>query len=567
MSDSEPTPSGPPRAQVQPRAPFQWIWLIPIVAACIAAYLGFQAVAERGPTITVTFRTGDGMVAGQTKVRHKAVELGTVDSIRLNHDMTAVVVRIKMRRDASAELTEHARLWVVRPRLNAGNISGLDTLVSGSYIELDPGEPDGKEQLDFKGLEEPPAVRSDEPGTTFLLKSSRIGSLSSGSPIFYRDIDVGEVLNYDLGPNGDSVTVHAFIRAPYDKFVHEATHFWNASGLQLDLGAQGVRLRVESLLAVLNGGVAFDTSTDGLDTEVAKGDAPFELFSSEADADNAGYKQRIPFLVYFEGSVRGLSVGSPVELYGLQIGRVTDIRLQFDPTGATSRVAVRLEVTPERIIPDKLPDPTLTTPLEVARKLVQRGMRATLTTASYLTGQMVLSMQYFPNAAAADVTMEGDAIVLPSEMGGLGSITASISEVANKLGHLPLDQIARNLNATLANVSQLTNAPELKQTLATMAGAMASVQDLVRKVDAEATPALRRLPEIAQGLQSTVDRANRLVGSADTGYGENSQFRRDLQRLLAQVSDTARSVRLLADYLDQHPEALIRGRTDRAGEK
>ena len=493
------------------------------------------------------------------------MDLGTVQSINLSRDMTHVDVRVEMRREASRVLTDQARFWVVRPRLNAANISGLDTLISGSYIELDPGTPDDKTQLEFKGLEDPPAVRSDEPGRTFLLKADRIGSLSSGSPVFYRDIAAGEVLGYDLGPQGDGVTIHVFVREPYDDFVRNNSHFWNVSGLGIDLGGQGVQVHVASLQALLSGGVAFDTPKGAAPGPVSKADAAFHLFPDEPSANSAGFQQRIPFVTYVDGSVRGLSVGSPVQLYGIQIGNVTDIQLQFDPSGANSRVAIHMEIQPERIMQadQKLEHQ----PIDVARNLVRHGLRVQLETTSFLTGQLAVSMVIVPDAPPADVSLQGDEIVLPSVPGGLDSITTGLSDIATKLSRLPLDDIAKNLNDALRGASNVTNGPELKQVLTSMAATLTNVQDLVRKTDANLTPAMKRLPDIAQSLQASVDRAGRLVSSVDTGYGANSEFRRDMERLLAQVSDTARSVRLLADYLDQHPEALIRGRSDLPGQR
>jgi paraquat-inducible protein B len=574
-----------PEAVVHGRRPFHFIWVIPIVAGLIGGFLVLRAVYQRGPEITIQFNSADGLVAGQTRVKHKAVDLGTVRSINLSQDMKNVDVSIEMRRTAARVLTREARFWVVRPRFDASNISGLDTLISGAYIELDPGTPTGPEIFHFTGLEDPPAVRSDEPGRTFTLKTSSVGAISSGSPVFYRDIQAGEVLGYNLGPDGDSMTIHVFVRTPFDQFVRLNSHFWSVSGLSLNLGSQGVQLHVASLQALLSGGIAFDTPKNGAPGPLSKGDATFELFSDEATADNSGFTQRIPFTTYVDGSVRGLAVGAPVELFGLQIGNVTNVALQVAPDGASSRVKIDMEIQPERIAPTPpassdtarpVPlanantlNPELETvdPFAIASTLVKRGLRAQLQTTNYLTGQLVLEMVFVPDAPPEAVYEQNGRIVVPSAPGGLDSITTGLSEVTAKLARLPLDQIAKNLNDTLIGVSHIANGSELKGALTTMASTLANIQDLVRKFDAGFAPALKRLPDIAQSLQTSVDRAGKLVGSLDSGYGGNSEFSRDLQRLLVQVSDTARSVRLLADYLDQHPEALIRGRTDRSIER
>jgi paraquat-inducible protein B len=405
------------------------------------------------------------------------------------------------------------------------------------------------------------------PGTPFILMADRIGSLASGSPMYYHDIPVGEVLGYDpkLGDPGGQIEVKVFVRAPFDKLVRGRTRFWNASGLSVEVGAQGIRFRAESLQAILSGGIAFDTSLSIHDDKQAEAGQSFTLYPDEAAAQSAGYREKIPFLAFFRGSVRGLSVGAPVELFGIQIGTVTGVTLKFDPDGLDSRVAVRAEIHPELFLqPDQLRD---NDPIEVSRRMVEHGLRAQLRTANLLTGQLFVAMDYFQDVPAAKAEVQEGVVVLPVVPGGLEGITADVGQILRKIDALPLQAIAQNLNEALAGVRALAAGPELKQSLRALSETLASVQDLVRQADAGAGPALKRLPEIAQGLQAVVDRAGKLLGSADAGYGENSQFRRDLQRLLEQVDDTARSVRLLADYLDQHPEALLRGRTARPGER
>jgi paraquat-inducible protein B len=551
--DERPPAPDLPEARLR-RPPFQLIWLIPIVAAIVAIFLAWRAIAERGPTITLTFQTGEGLTAGQTRVRHKAVDLGTVETVRLSPDMSHVEVRVAMTREATPVLTNHARFWVVRPRLSLSNISGLETVLSGPFIAVDPGEPGGHPANAFVGLEEPPAIRSDQPGTSFVLHAERIGSLASGSPVFYRDVAAGEVLNYDFDPRGGDVTIHIFIRAPFDKYVRMGTNFWNASGVAIDLGAQGVQLRMESLQAALTGGIAFDTPAEAQDSPPSQPDERFPLFSdaAAAAAAAAGWRGRIPFIAYFEGSVRGLALNAPVELYGIQVGNVTDIQLEVDPVGKNTRVAVRMEVQPERIVPGG--QVTSSDTLAVARNLVHRGLRAQLRTANLLTGQLYVATDFFTDAGNVEVTQQGDTIVLPTVPGGLDSLTATLGETLS------------TLKETLHSIDVLASGQDVKQSLAALNGTLTGMQQLVRKLDTDTDPLLKRLPAIAEGLEGAVDRINRLAGSADTGYGANSQFHRDVAHLLDQLSDTARSVRVLADYLDQHPEALLRGRTGRAGE-
>jgi paraquat-inducible protein B len=566
---TEPEPAVPTASlHRQPR--FQLIWLVPLVALLVAGYLAWETIHSRGPVITISLRTAEGLQAGQTKVRHKAVELGTVRSISLSDDLSHVNVQVQMRREAIPELTDQARFWVVRPRLAGGNVSGLDTLLSGAYIELDPGSPEqmdrGTPQRSFEGLDDPPAVRSDEPGTTYVLTTPRIGGITSGSPVLYRDVAVGEVLRWTFGPQGQGFIVTIFVRKPFDAFVHDATEFWNSSGVSLDLGADGVTLRLESLQAVLSGAVSFDTEPEGRATPVSQPGAQFRMYHNRATAAAAGYKRRLAFVTRFYGSVRGLAVGAAVELYGITLGNVTGVKLQFDPAGNETYVEVRFEIQPERIL--KLAQIDTEDPLEVTRNLVRRGLRMEVHTVNYLTSQMVLSMDFLPDAPPADVSRLPDgAVLVPSQASGLDGLTTGATAVMQSLAKVPFDKIGRDLDTLLTGASTVANAPELRQSIATLSATLLQVQDLVRKFDTGAGPALRQLPAIADNLNTALARTTKLVNSADAAYGANSDLQRNLDRLLAQFSDAARSVRLLADFLAQHPEALIQGRSGKGAER
>ena len=548
-----------PPSELHKRTGFQPIWIIPIIAALIAAFLGWRAIEARGPTITITFNTADGMQAGQTKVRHKAVDLGTIKSVTLDDDMTKVKVEIEMQRTAARYLTNNARFWVVRPRIGFGGVSGLDTLLSGAYIELDPGALDGSSKRDFTGLEAPPAIRSDEPGRTFTLTTSLIGAISSGSPVFYRNLNVGEVLGYELDHAGKQFTVQTFIRKPYYKFVHDESQFWNASGVTLDFGSGGVKLQIESLQAIIAGGVAFDTFDNAPSSAEAAEGHSFELRSSAANATSASLTRRVPVMTHFDSSVSGLAVDAAVQLFGIQVGSVKDIQLKFDPKSvALPYVSVRLDIEMGRVFRDRVvPDEEVP---RVVRLLVAKGLRASLQSANLLTGQMLVSLEFVPDAPPVEAVMEDGMFVIPTVGGGIANITTNLSQITKALATLPLAQIADNLNSTLKGASALANSKDLHDALQSMSSLMSSAQDVVRKVNNGVTPALKQLPQIAQGLQSTIERTNKLIGSADTGYGADSQFKRDLDRLMGQLSDTARSLRILADFLDQNPSALIRGR-------
>ncbi len=566
MSESQ-GGSGPqqvPDAVVRRRSRFSLIWLIPIVAGAIALYLVITTLVSQGPLITIRFNTASGISAQQTQVTHKAVSLGMVEDINLARDLRTVLVRVRMNSQGAKVLTDHARFWVVRPRLSTGNISGLETLVSGAYIEVDPGAPGGEPKRDFVGLEDPPGMRSDEPGRPYTVIASRLGSIGPGAPVFYRDVTVGEVLNYDLGNGLGPVTINLFVRHPFDKFVRQNTHFWNASGVSVNFGAQGLHVELASIQAILSGGIAFETPHLRGEAPESAPDTHFTLYDNKADADAAGFNRKIPFVTYFTSSVSGLSRGSPVQVFGIQIGTVTDVHLILDDATAAIHARVSYELQPDRVFPSQQVNRD-SDPAIVVQALVRKGMRAVLESSSLLTGQKAISLAFVPDAPPQDVSKEGDSLVMPSQGGGLDNITSSLSDISTKLDRIPFDEIGRNLNSALAAVSRTISGPDMKNALQKLSQTLTDVQHLVRHTDQNLSPVLQRLPKISADLQQAVARANAALGEG--GYGGNSDFQRGVARVLDQVNEAARSIRLLVDFLDRHPEALIRGRTAQATER
>ncbi|MCI0755206.1 PqiB family protein [Teichococcus vastitatis] len=551
----------PELAEARPqRRRFSLIWLIPLAALMVTGYLAYTTISSRGPLITVHFNSADGLAAGQTQVRYKSVAIGTVEAIALADDLSSVTARIRMTPDVEARLTEAARFWVVRPRLTAGNVSGLETIVSGAYIEFDPGPEDGEARREYRGLEDPPGIRSDEPGRIFTLKTYRLGSLNRGSPVFFRDVQVGEVLSFDQPGLDGTVAVRAFIRSPYEAYVREGSRFWNSSGVRLGFGPDGLSVELESLRAVLTGGIAFDTPPRDRDAPPAPDNAQFTLYGSAEAALAATSENRLEFLVYLEGSVRGLTPRSPVEMRGIRIGSVTNIDLSYDQTENRFSVPVRIAVEPDRIaFPNGRPQWEVRQAME---RFVAEGMRAQLASGNLLTGQKVVTLDFVPDAPPATVRQEGDLLVIPSLGGGGDDLMGAVGAIAGKLENFPLDQIGQNLSGVLAAVNGLVGGPELKASLSSLTAILGDAQRLVRRTDNGLAPLLRRLPSMADNLDQTLARANAAVTSVERGYGTNSAFNRELARLLQQATDAARSVRLLADYLERHPEALLRGRTE-----
>ena len=535
------------------------IWVIPLVALAIGAWLAWDTLSKEGPTITVTFESAEGLQSGQSQLRFKDINLGTVKNLELSPDHTHVVVTIGTTNQAESLLTDQTLFWVVKPRLFAGNLSGLSTLISGSYIAMLPSPTGGQSRRAFIGRENPPVLEANVPGHTFLLKADRLGSISLGSPVFFRDLNVGEVLGWDIADMAESVTIHAFVRAPFDTYVHDQTRFWNASGLSVKLAGAGVEIQLESLRALLLGGIAFETPSAARPGAASAENHVFPLFASQDMANAASYSLKIPLVSYFPGSVSGLAPGSEVTMHGIVVGHVTDVRLVYDAAKDAVLAPVRFEVEPERVI--GVGRRAFATPAEGVDQLVKQGLRATLQSASLITGQQVVALDFVPNAPPATVTRAGEDFVLPTTgSGGFASLETSATELLSKVNTIPFAQIGKSLDGTLQAVNNITNGPALQQALTDLSGAIRSVDSVVHHLDSDMTPALQRLPEIAADAQKTMANANRLVISLDNGYGENTKFNRDLERLLLQTNDALRSIRSLADLLARHPEALIKGR-------
>jgi paraquat-inducible protein B len=548
------------RTRAERRRRISLIWAIPLITAFIAAWLAWDTLAKRGPQITIRFDNAAGLQANQSRIRMRDVDLGVVERVALTPDHDHVIVTARMTREAWPLLTDKAQFWIVKPRFFAGSLSGLETLVSGAYIQLEPAGEGGNPKTDFIGLEDPPVLHSSVPGHTFRLTAPRVGSLNPGSPIFFRDLEVGEVLGWDLGAMAKDVTIHAFVRAPFDRYVHDRTVFWNASGASIKLGGNGLQLQLESLRALVLGGIAFETSDLALDSPVANGNHPFVLYADRDAADTASYDRNLKFISYFKGSVAGLSKGSTVTLHGLPIGSVTDVALSYDPRADEVKVAVRYEVEPDRIV--RWHPPGEANLDNVVLDLVHRGLRIRLESANLLTGAKQLAMDIFPGAPETAYEKQGDAYVLTPLDEGQGDITASATALIARLQAIPFEQIGDNLNKTLAGANGTINDPKLHQAIAELSETLNETQTLMASVNKNADPLLRRLPQLASDLEATVQHADRLVGSLDDSHGPGSEFGRDLNRMLGQLSDAARSVRILADMLSRHPEALIRGRDE-----
>jgi paraquat-inducible protein B len=543
-----PEPKALPQAEVAVRSGPSLVWLIPLIALVIGGWLAFKAYSEKGPTIYIELKTAAGLTAGKTEVKFKDVAIGKVTAIDVTENQAGVRVTADLVAGAERYLTEGTRFWVERPRVTASQISGLETLLSGAYIAMDPVHRGGPAR-DFVGLEQPPLFTTAEPGTQFLLSAPTLGSLNIGSPVYYRDIQVGQVVGHDLDDDGRAVSIRLFVSAPHDALVDTNTRFWNASGVDLSLTAAGVKIGTQSLLSVLIGGVAFD-NPDTLEAagQLAGEGQVFPLYASRAEAHEKTYLHKERYLMYFGGSVRGLSVGAPVELRGIRVGQVLDIQLQLNTHTADFQIPVLVEVEPERIV--VVGDPSQLQAGQAVERLVERGLRAQLKTGSLITGELYVELDFHPTDRPQTVWQGKDFRIFPTVPAALDAITHKLNGILDTVAALPLADIGTDLRDAIAGAKAVLASRELMDAVKELDLTLKEVRQTTAGVDRELIPK----------VSAAVDQVRATLRSADGLVAPESATAVELRRLMQELSAAARSVRTMADYLERHPEALIKGK-------
>ena len=551
MSDSTQQGDSPSAAEPEIRSGrrLSAVWLVPIVALVAAGWVAWRALAESGPTVEITFKTAEGLEAGRTPVKYKDVQVGMVNAIRLTEGLDAVIVEAALNAELSDYATDQTRFWVVRPRISSGGVSGLGTLFSGAYVAMDPSA-DGRRTRQFQGLEDPPVVTQDEPGTHFRLQAPGLGSLSLGAPVYFREIRAGEVVSYELAEDGRFVELRIFVRAPYDQFVNTNTRFWQAGGVNVQLGAEGLTVETGSLATMLIGGVTFDTPPSVRAGDAVEEDRLFPLFRSRRASEEEVFATRkVYYLANFSQDARGLVRGAPVELHGLKIGVVSDITIEYLPEGSFKTSAL-LEVYPDRVqeyVQGEVPPSQENLPAMVAL-----GLRAQLKTGNLLTGALYVDIDIHPEAEPAEVSSERGYTVIPTIPGRFEELAATLASVASRLDQVPFDQIGANLNETAAGMNQLLNSDQTRQTLSSLAELMEDMQEVARQMSEGMMPA----------VTASLAHTERVLSNAEALLAPDSPASIELKRLLREMADAARSIRSMAEYLEQHPEALIRGKAE-----
>jgi len=531
-----PSPPSLPRVSVTRRR--RWsaglIWIVPAIAALIGIGMVIHNWASEGPVIEISFITAEGLEAGKTQVKYKDVVIGLVDSIRLARDNTHVVARVNLSKDAAGFATADARYWVVRPRFGTSGVSGIGTLLSGAYIGADNGE-SHETKKSFVGLERPPAVIHGSPGKRFTLAANDIGSLDIGSPVYYRRIQVGRLASYELDKDGRQMRVDIFVDAPYDGFVTVSSRFWNASGVDLNLDASGLKLNTQSLATVIAGGIAFQTPPGPRDATLAAESAQFTLYDDMQTAFAPPDGEPDYLQMRFPQSLRGLGVGSQVDFRGIIVGRVVSINLDYDIDKQSFLQIVGVVIYPNRFgrAAEKFAqlaqdnNDTNTRLANFIKPQIARGLRAQARVGNLLTGQLYIALDFVPKAPKVEFDASARPVELPTVPGSFDRLQEEMTGIVEKLDRIPFESIGKNLDSTIARLDKTlrqVNESTLPQFSATLTGAQGTLGSAQRAVDAD------------------------------------SPLQQNLAQTLAEMQRAARSVRVLTDYLGVHPETLLRGK-------
>ncbi|CAI8808384.1 paraquat-inducible protein B [Pseudomonas marginalis] len=514
------------------------VWIVPIVAVLVGISLVVHSVLQQGPTITLNFKTGSGLTANKTEVKYRNVVIGQVTGVALSDDQKSVNATVQLAKQAESFTRADSQFWVVRPRIGAGGVSGIDTLLSGDYIGADIGQSETRAKQ-FKGLENPPPITYGEPGKRFTLHTQTLGSLDIGSPVYYRKIEVGQVVAYELDAEGKGVNVEVFVHAPNDAYVTENTRFWNASGVDLSVGANGFALKTESLSSMLVGGIAFRAPPYSPNDKSADEARTFELFDDQDSALAPPNGEGQYMALRFDQALRGLKVGAPVEFLGVEFGKVVSINLDFDASKRSFPLNVGIVIYPQllgqahtKLLKVMNHDPNdEAAGVRLIGSFIENGLRAQARSGNLLTGQLYIALDFYPKAEKVKFDPSLRPVSIPTIPGNLEQLQEKLESIVNKINQLPIERIAGNLDGNLV---------ELRKGLT--------------QFNAKTLP----------GVQNTLADVSKTLQSASSTLAEDSPQREQLTQTLDELGRMSRSLRELSDYLGRHPESLIRGRPDNA---
>lgn len=521
------------------------IWIVPVLALLLGGWLVYRHFAEQGPLVTVEFRTADGIVKGKTEVRCRSVGVGVVEDVTLTDDMNAVQVQLRMDPEAAGLLRGESRFWVVRPRVSGGSVTGLGTIISGAYIEMEPGSgPVVGHEASFQGLEEPPVTAAGVPGLRLILLAERGDRADVGAPVLFRGNEVGRIDRSVFDPVEHKTRLHAFIDEDYATLVTTNARFWMDNVVEVETGAQGVKLKIPSLSSLVSGGVTFGVP-EGVDPgeAVATGET-FLLFNDKEAAAESTFESAGEFLLLFNQSVRGLAVGAPVEFRGLQVGRVGAISFEHAREKGGKRVPVMVELDKRRL-ENQFPLELRDEGGEGLMEAIKDGLRGSLKSGNLLTGQLFVDLDYFEDPQEFVVEARDGLLVLPTIESGFQLVETKLVAVLDKLENLQLEGPLAEIGDAAREAGEAMKRTE--DTLLEAKNALAAIRSVVEDDE------FMRLPGEVRNTLLDMQKTLEGVGPDSRAYG-------DLRRTLDELRGTARSIERVADSIEQKPNSLIFGK-------
>lgn len=578
-----PSPAGEPAPmQIRPARQRWWhrlspVWLVPLVALVVALGIAWQSYAGRGVLITISFQNASGIEAGSTPVKYRDVTIGVVEQVNFGAGLSEVLVNVRVSKDVAPYIDSDAEFWVVRPEVSVRGVTGLDTVLSGAFIAGRWDSESSGARTRFQGLEVPPMLGGpDQNGMVVTLTLRDGNQISAGAPVLYRGIEVGAVGAPRLAADGQSVLIDAFIQAPYTERLTSSSRFWDASGFDVSIGTSGVELDVKSLASLIEGGISFDTVVSGGDP-VNPGDT-FMVYPDENTARDSVFTSAndatLPVSVVFDGSVSGLTVGAEVRFRGLKVGTVTDLGAFVEGEGATRRVRLRanleLQIGKLGLEDDATPEQAI----ELLGTFVENdGLRARLSTASILTGGLLVELVELPDVAPASIRMDAEPYPeLPTSEAALSDFAATSQGVFERINALPVEELMQSAIDAMDSFRALAADPATRRVPEAAVSLLDDTRALVTSEDVAAIPAELRavatsarqiMEQIEEGqavenLIAAIERADRAMASLETASEEFPAIAAEVRSVAEKVNGLPMEELVAsADRLVNSADALI----------
>lgn len=512
------------------------VWIIPLVTALIGAWILFYHFSHQGPEVTLITTSADGIEAGKTTIKSRSVNVGKVEAVSLSDNLQQVIIKARLDAGMDKMLKGDSVFWVVKPQIGREGISGLGTLLSGAYIELQPGAK-GEEKNDYKLLDAPPLASPDAEGIRVVLTSDRAGQLNPGDPVLFRGFQVGSVETSHFDPTLRQLRYQLFIRAPYNRLVTSNVRFWKESGVSFDMSAQGMRVQMGSLTTLFGGGVSFDVPEGWEPGDEVVNSATYQLFDDQRSIQNSLYTKHTDYVLFFSDSVRGLQPGAPVEFRGIRLGTVGQVPYQIPGTAgqidSDYRIPVLIRIEPDRF--NKMLGDNFNMNEHLLSAL-KSGLRASLKSANLLTGSLYVDLDFYPNAKPWNGPKQIDGqVLLPTVSGGLAQIQQKLMATLDKINALPLNPMIEEATRTLAE-SQKT----MKSTQKTLDSLNAIVSS-------------KEMKDLPQDMQKTLLQLNRSMQGFQPGSPAYNKMVDDMQRL----DETLRELQPVLKTLNHKSNALV----------